>query len=128
MQCPRVQFLTESSPLKPQRNSAESLNPQTNVAEQTAELPIIPSGAPTSVLTCPSLTPAPRRRKSLKIKQPTKVSNLPPPPPLTPAPESLANNPEPLQKPAIKKKWQEVGENEIIHELDPGLERLICLN
>ena len=68
MQCPRVQSPTESTPLKPQPNSAQSLNPQTNVEEQTAQLPPISSGASTSVLTCLPLTPAPRRRKSLRIK------------------------------------------------------------
>ena len=114
MQCPRIQSPTESPPLKPQPNSAESLNPQTNVAEQAPQLPSIPSGAPTSVLTCPPLTPAPRRRKSLKIKQPTKISNLPPPPPLIPAPRSLANDPKPPRKPETKKKWREVDENQLI--------------
>ena len=98
MQCPRVQYPTESPP-KPQPNETESSNLQTNVAEQTAQLPPaaqplpIRSGAPTSVLTCPPLTPAPRHRKSLKIKCPTKLSNLPSPPPLTPAPGLLANDP-----------------------------------
>ena len=130
VQCPRVRSATKSPPLKPQPNSAESLNPQTNVAEQTAQLPLsaqllpIPSGAPTSVLTCPSLTPAPRRHKSLKIKRPTKVSNLPPPPPSTPASESLANDPEPPRKAETNKKWREVDENEIIHELDTDLKGL----
>ena len=68
VQCPRVQFPTESPPLKPQPNAAESPNFQKNVSEQTAQLPPsaqpmpIPSGAPTSVLTFPPLTPAPRRR------------------------------------------------------------------
>ena len=128
MQCPRVQSPTESPPLKPHPNAAESLNLQTNVAEQTAQLPSILSGVPTSVLTCPPLTPAPRRRKSLKFKRPTKVSNLPPPPPLTPAPGLLANDPEPPRKAKTKKKWREVDENEIIHELDPDLERFIHLN
>ena len=110
------------------------LNLQTNVAEQTAQLPPaaqslpISSGAPTSVLTCPPFTPAPRRRKSLKIKRPTKLSNIPPPPLLTPAPGLLANDPKPLRKAETKKKWREVEENEIIHELDPDLERFIRLN
>ena len=63
VQCPRVQSPTELPP-KSQPNEAESSNLQTNVAEQTAQLhsavqPIpIPSGAPTSVLTCPPMTPA----------------------------------------------------------------------
>ena len=78
------------------------------------------------MLTFPSLTPAPRRRKSLKIKRPFKISNLSPPPPLTPAPESLAN--DPLRKTETKKKWREVDENETIHELDPDLERFIQIN
>ena len=134
MQCPRVQSPTESPPLKPQPNSAESLNPQTNVAEQTsqlppsAQLPPIPSGAPTSVLTCRPLTPAPLRRKSLKIKRPTNILNLPPPPPLTSAPGLLANDPEPPRKAETKKKWREEDENKIIHVLDPDLERFIRLN
>ena len=134
VQCPRVQSPTESPPLKPQSNAAESLNPQTNVAEQTAQLPpsaqslAILSGTPTSVLTCPPLTPAPRRRKSLKIKQPTKVSNIPSPPSLTPAPGLLANDPEPPRKAETEKKRREVEENEIIQELDPDLERFIRLN
>ena len=133
MQCPRVQSPTES-PLKPQPNAAESSNLQTNVAEQTAQLPPaaqplpIPSAAPTSVLTCPPLTPASRRRKSLKIKRSAKLSNLPPPPPLTPAPGLLVNDLEPPQKVETKKKWREVEENEIIHELDTDLERLIRSN
>ena len=133
MQCPRVQSPTESPP-KPQPNEAESSNLQTNVAEQTAQLPPaaqplpIPSGAPTSVLTCPPLTPAPRRRKSLKIKHPTKLSNFSSPPPLTAAPGLLAKDPEPPRKAETKKKWREVDENEIIHELDPDLERFIRLN
>ena len=133
MQCPRVQSPTKSPP-KPQPNAAESCNLQTNVSEQTAHLspsaqPLpIPSGTPTSVLTCPPLTPAPRRRKSLKIKRPTKLLNLPPPPPLTPAPGLPANDPEPLRKAETKKKWREVEENEIIHELDPDLERFIHSN
>ena len=133
MQCPRVQSPTEPPP-RPQLNAAESSNLQTNVAEQTAQLPPaaqplpISSDAPTSVLTCPPLTPAPRRRKSLKIKRPTKVSNLPPPPPLTPAPGLLTNDLEPPQKAETKRKWREVDENEIIQELDPDLERFICLN
>ena len=82
VQCPRVQSPTELPP-KSQPNEAESSNLQTNVAEQTAQLPPaaqplpIPSGAPTSVLTCPPLTMAPRRHKSLKIKRPTKLSNIP---------------------------------------------------
>ena len=80
------------------------------------------------MLSCPPLTQAPRCHKSLKIKQPTKVSNLPPPPPLTPAPRLLANDPEPPQKAETKKKWWEVDENEIIHELDPDLERFIHFN
>ena len=80
------------------------------------------------MLTCPPLTPAPRRRKSLKIKRLPKILNLPPPPPLTPAPESLANDPEPLWKAETKKKWREVDENEIIQELDPDLVRFIRLN
>ena len=70
VQYPRVQSPTESPP-KPQPNAADSSNLQTNVAEQlppAAQLLPVPSGAPTSVLTCPPLTPAPRRRKSLKIK------------------------------------------------------------
>ena len=134
VQCPRVQSPTESPPLKPQPNAAESPNLQTNVAEQTTQLPPaaqplpIFSGAPMSVLTCPPLTPTPQRRKSLKIKRPTKVSNFPPPPSLIPAPGLLANNPEPPRKAETKKKWREVDENEIIHELDPDLERFICLN
>ena len=80
------------------------------------------------MLTCPPLTPAPRRRKSLKIKCPTKVSNLPPPPLLIPAPRLLANDPEPPRKAETKKKWREVDENEIIHERDQDLERFIRLN
>ena len=134
MQCPRVQSPTESPPLKPQPNAAESLNPRTNVAEQTAQLPPaaqplpIPSGAPTSVLACLPLTSTPRRRKSLKIKRPTNISNLPPPSPLIPAPRVLVNDPEPLWKAETKKKWREVDENEIIHELDLDLERFIRLN
>ena len=133
MQCPRVQSPTESPP-KSQPNKAESSNLQKNVAEQTAQLPpaaqplSIPSGAPTSVLTCPPLTPAPRRRKSLQIKRPTKVSNIPPPPSLTPAPGLLANDPEPSRKAETKKKRRELEENEIIHELDPDLERFIRSN
>ena len=91
------------------------------------QLPIS-SDAPTSVLTCPLLTPAPRRHKSLKIKRPTKLLSLPPHPPLTPAPGLLANDPEPPQKAETKKKWREVDENEIIHELDLDLERFIRLN
>ena len=127
VQCPRAQSPTESPP-KPQPNEAESSNLQTNVAEQTAQLPPaaqplpIPSGAPTLVLTCPPLTPAPRRCKSLKNKRLTKLSNLPSPPSLTPAPGLLANDPEPPRKAETKKKWREVEENEIIHELDPDLE------
>ena len=130
VQCPRVQSPTESPP-KHQPNAAESSNLQTNVAEQTAQLPPaaqsipIPSGAPTSVLTCPPLTRAPRRRKSLKIKRPTKLSNIPSPPPLTPKPGLL---PEPPRKAETKKKWREVEENEIIQELDPDLERFIRSN
>ena len=80
------------------------------------------------MLTCPPLTPAPRRRKSMKIKQPTNISNLPPPPPLIPSPGLLANDPEPRWKAETKKKWREVDENEIIHELDPDLERFTHLN
>ena len=80
------------------------------------------------MLTCPPLTPAPRRRKSLKIKHPTTLSNLPSPPPLTPAPGLLANDPEPPRKAETKKKRREAEENEIIHELDPELERFICSN
>ena len=133
MQCPRVQSPTESPP-KPQPNEAESSNLQTNVAEQTAQLPPatqpqpISSGAPTSVLTCPPLTPVPRRHKSLKIKCPTKLSNLFSPPPLTPALGLLANDAEPPRKAETKKKWREVEEIKIIHELDPDLERFIRLN
>ena len=134
VQCPRVQSPTESPPLKPQPNAAESLNLHKNVAEQAPQLPPaaqplpILSGAPTSVLTCPPLTPAPRRRKSLKIKRPTKLSNLPPPAPLTPAPRLLVNDPEPPRKAETKKKWREVDENKIIHELEPDLERFISSN
>ena len=134
VQCPRLQAPTDSPPLKPQLNSVESLNLQTNVSEQTTQLPpaaqplSISSGAPTSVLTCPPLTPAPRRHISLKIKRPTKLSNLPPPPPLTPAPGLLANDLEPPLKAETKKKWRKVDENEIILELDPDLERFIRLN
>ena len=130
VQCPRVQSPTDLPP-KSQPNEAESSNLQTNVAEQTAQLhpavqPIpIPSGAPTSVLTCPPLTLAPRRRKSLKIKRPTKLSNLSSSPSLTPAPGSF---PKPPQKAETKRKWREVEENEIIQELDPDLERFICSN
>ena len=80
------------------------------------------------MLTCPPLTPAPQRHKSLKIKQPSKISNLSPPPPLTPAPKLLANIPKPPRKPETKKKWREVDENEIIHEVDPDLEKFIHLN
>ena len=80
------------------------------------------------MLTCLPLTPAPRRCKSLKIKRPTKVSNLPPPLPLTPAPGLLANDPEPPRKAETKNKWREVDENEIIHELETDLERFIRLN
>ena len=95
VQCPKAQSPTKLPP-KSQPNEAESSNLQTNVAEQLppAAQPLpIPSGAPTSVLTCPSLTPAPRRRKSLKIKRPTKLSNLPSPPPLTPKPGLLPESP-----------------------------------
>ena len=38
------------------------------------------------------------------------------------------NDPEPLQKAETKRKWREVEENEIIHELDPDLERFIRSN
>ena len=103
VQSPRVQSPTELPP-KSQPNEAESSNLQTNVAEQLppAAQPLpIPSGAPTSVLTCPSLTPAPQRRKSLKIKQPTKLSNLPSPPSLTPAPGLF---PKPPRKAETKRK------------------------
>ena len=127
VQCPRVQSPTES-PSKPQPNEVESPDLQTKVVEQLppAVQPLpIPSGAPTSVLTCPPLTRAPRRRKSLKIKRPTKLSNIPSPPPLTPKPGLLL---EPPRKAETKKKWREVEENEIIHELDPDLERFIHLN
>ena len=127
VQCPRIQSPTELPP-KSQPNEAESSNLQTNVAEQLppAAQPLpIPSGAPTTVLTCPSLTPAPRRRKSLKIKRPTKLSNLPSPPPLTPKPGLF---PEPPRKAETKRKWREVEENEIIQELDPDLERFIRSN
>ena len=51
-----------------------------------------------------------------------------PPPTLTPAPGLLANDPEPPRKAETKKKWREVDENKIIHELDPDLERFIHLN
>ena len=37
VQCPRVQSPTESPPLKPQPNSAESLNPQRNVGFEFCE-------------------------------------------------------------------------------------------
>ena len=127
VQRPRVQAPTESPP-KSQPNEAESSNLQTNVAEQLppAAQPLpIPSGAPTSVLSCLPLLPAPRRRKSLKIKRPTKLSNLPSPPPLTPKPGLL---PEPPRKAETKRKWREVEENEIIQELDPDLERFIRSN
>ena len=130
VQCPRVQSPTELPP-KSQPNEAESSNLQTNVAEQLppAAQPLpIPSGAPTSVLTCPALTPAPQRRKSLKIKRPTKLSNLPSPPPLTAAPGLLAKDPEPPRKAETKKKWREVEENKIIQEVDPDLERFIRSN
>ena len=63
VQCPRVQSPTES-PSKPQPNEVESPDLQTNVAEQLppAAQPLpIPSGAPTSVLSCLPLSPAPRR-------------------------------------------------------------------
>ena len=40
----------------------------------------------------------------------------------------LANDSEPPRKAETKKKWQEVDENEIIHELEPDLERFICSN
>ena len=77
VQCPKAQSPTELPP-KSQPNEAESSNLQTNVAEQLppAAQPLpIPSGAPTSVLSCPPLSPAPRRRKSLKIKRPTKLES-----------------------------------------------------
>ena len=130
----RIPVLFRYPWLKPQPNLAESLNLQTNVAEKsaqippTAQLPPIPSEALTSVLTCPPLTPAPRHCKSLKIKQLTSVSNLSSPPPLTPAPELLSNDPKPPRKAETTKKWREVDKNEIIHKLDPDLERFMRLN
>ena len=47
---------------------------------------------------------------------------------MIPAPESLASDPKPSRKAETKKKWREVDENEIIHKLDPDLERFIHSN
>ena len=72
VQCPKVQSSTVPPPLKPQLNSVKQmpLNSQTIIAEQTPHLPPtaqpppIPSGAPTTMLTCPPpLTPAPHDAK-----------------------------------------------------------------
>ena len=123
--------MVEETPLKPLRNEAE----QSPYPSPSPQLPTIPSGAPATVLTSPpSLTPAPRRRKSLKIKRPNAVSNLPPPPPLKPAPGSFATSPKPprktlkKEKAEIRKKRREINHTETIDEQDPDLKSFIRLN
>ena len=142
IQCPNVESSTEPPPPKPQPIVVEKtqLNSLTNEAEQSPyppqspQLSPIPSGAPATVLTSPPLlTPAPQRHKSLKIKRPISVSNLPPPPPLKPAPGSFLTSPESprktLKKKAeTKKKWGEIDHSETISEQDSDLEFFISLN
>ena len=143
VQCPGIELQTEPSPAQPQPIVVEKtpLNSIGNEAEQShypspsPQLPTIPSSDPATVLTSPPpLTPAPRRRKSLKIKQPNTVSNLPPPPLLKPAPGSFATSPEPPQKTLkkekaeIKKKRREINHTETIDEQDPDLKSFIRLN
>ena len=133
---------TDPPPPKPQPTTAEKtlLNSLTNKAEQlpnspsSPQPPSIPSDAPATVLvTSPPLVPSPQRRKSLKIKRPSIVSNLPPPPPLKPAPGSLAPSSEPLrkilkkEKAETEKKWREINHSEAIDERDPNLESFIRL-
>ena len=143
VQCPGVELRTEPSPAQSQLLVVEksSLNSLRNEAEQplypspSPQHPTIPSGAPATVLTSPPpLTPAPRRRKSLKIKRPNAVSNLPSPPPLKAAPGFFANSPEPprktlkKEKAEIRKKRREINDTETIDEQDPDLKSFIRLN
>ena len=143
VQCPGVELRTEPSPAQPQPIVVEKtvLNSLRNETEQSphpspsTQLPTIPSGAPATVLTSPPpLTPAPRRRKSLKIKRPNAVSNLPPPPPLKAAPGFFATSPEPprktlkKEKAEIRKKRREIKYTETIDEQDPDLKSFISLN
>ena len=143
VQCPGVELRTEPSPAQPQPIVVEKtvLNSLRNETEQSPhpslspQLPTIPSGAPATVLTSPPLlTPAPRRRKSLKIKRPNAVSNLPLPPPLKAAPGFFATSPEPprktlkKEKAEIRKKRREINDTETIDEQDPDLKSFIRLN
>ena len=143
VQCPGIELHTEPSPAQSQPIVVEKtpLNSLRNETEQSPhpspspQLPTIPSGAPATVLTSPPpLTPAPRRRKSLKIKRPNAVSNLPPPPPLKAAPGFFATSPEPPQKilkkekAEIRKKQREINDTETIDKQDPDLKPFIHLN
>ena len=123
--------MVEKTPLNLLRNEAE----QSPYPSSSPQLPTIPSDAPATVLTSPPpLTPAPRRRKSLKIKQPNTVSNVPPPSLLKPAPGSFATSPEPprktlkKEKAEIKKKQWEINYTETIDEQDPDLKSFVRLN
>ena len=143
VQYPGVELPTEPSPAQPQPIVVEKtvLNSLRNETEQSPhpspppQLPTIPSGAPATVLTSPPpLTPAPRRRKSLKIKRPNAVSNLPQLLPLKAAPGFFATSPKPprkilkKEKAEIRKKRREINDTETIDEQDPDLKSFIRLN
>ena len=123
--------MVEKTPLNSLKNETE----QSPHLSPSPQLPTIPSGAPATVLTSPPpLTPAPRRRISLKIKRPNAVSNLPPPPPLKAAPGFFATSPEPprktlkKEKAEIRKKRREINDTEMIDEQDPDMKSFIRLN